>query len=170
MSSICDRRAAVVTEALSWLGTPYHPRGRVKGKSGGVDCLTLLLETFAGAREIPRVETVPHYPHDWHLHQTEELYLNGKDDVPGVLHWCQEMPEPAARIPEPGDIVMLKFGNCFAHGMIVVAWPLVVHAYARRPVGRDDAARTSALIHTIERVGHRNEPRPRRVFTLKDWC
>lgn len=167
--SIEARRQALVDEALTWKGTPYAPRGRVKGPNGGVDCLVLLADVFAGAGEIPWIENIPHYPHDWHLNQTDELYLNGKDGVPGVRAWCDEMPPPEARVPLPGDIAMFKFGHCFAHGAIVVKWPLVIHAYLRRPVGRDDAERTSALKFTIERSGHRNELRSRKIFTLKTW-
>lgn len=34
-----------VAEAITWLGTPYHHQGRVKGV--GVDCGTLLCEVYA---------------------------------------------------------------------------------------------------------------------------
>ena len=37
-------REKLVAEALSWLGTPYHHAGRVKG--GGVDCGMLNLQAF----------------------------------------------------------------------------------------------------------------------------
>lgn len=33
-----------VKEALTWLGTPYHHQGRVKGV--GVDCGTLICEVY----------------------------------------------------------------------------------------------------------------------------
>ena len=33
-----------VQEALTWLGTPYHHQGRVKGV--GVDCGTLICEVY----------------------------------------------------------------------------------------------------------------------------
>lgn len=33
-----------VAEAMTWLGTPYHHQGRVKGV--GVDCATLLCEVY----------------------------------------------------------------------------------------------------------------------------
>ena len=33
---------AAVQEAITWLGTPYHHQGRVKGV--GVDCGTLICE------------------------------------------------------------------------------------------------------------------------------
>ena len=169
MLTIEERRAAVVAEAMSWRGTPYHTGARVKGKNGGVDCLTFLAGVFEAAGEAPHLE-IPHYPPDWHLHQGAEHYLEGKDATPGILHFCTEVPGPPERVPQPGDIVMFKFGHCFAHGAIVTAWPEVIHAYGNRPVGRDDADRTSVLRHTIERVGHRNEPRARKFFSLKSWA
>ena len=33
-----------VAEAMTWLGTPYHHQGRVKGI--GIDCATLLCEVY----------------------------------------------------------------------------------------------------------------------------
>ena len=37
-------REWLVAEALTWLGTPYHHAGRVKG--GGTDCGMLILQAF----------------------------------------------------------------------------------------------------------------------------
>ena len=36
--------------------------------------------------------------------------------------------------PEPGDMAVWKIGRAYAHGAIVVGWPLVIHAY--QPEGR----------------------------------
>ena len=36
-----DLRARIVAEAMTWLGTPYHHRGKLKGI--GVDCAQLPL-------------------------------------------------------------------------------------------------------------------------------
>ena len=41
------RRAQVIAEAETWLGTPYHHMGRVRGS--GTDCLMLLAEIYAAA-------------------------------------------------------------------------------------------------------------------------
>ena len=70
------RRTQVVAEAETWLRTPYHHMGRVKG--AGTDCLMLLAEVFESAGVISRVE-VPFYPPDWHLHRDAERYLDGLD-------------------------------------------------------------------------------------------
>lgn len=108
-------REAVIAEARSWLRTPYHHMGRVKG--AGVDCLTLLAEVYHAAGVIPAIE-IPYYPPDWHLHRSEERYLAG------LTAYAREITPPA-----PGDIALFKFGRCFAHGVIVTEWPAVIHAW-----------------------------------------
>ena len=36
-------RSAIVTEATSWVGTPFQHQGRTKGPHGGVDCVGLII-------------------------------------------------------------------------------------------------------------------------------
>jgi cell wall-associated NlpC family hydrolase len=108
-------RAAVVAEALSWLNTPYHPHARLKG--AGVDCAMLPAEVYEAAGLIPHVEP-EHYPVDWHLHRDEERYLSV------VLAHARE-----TTYVQPGDLVLYKWGRCFAHGGIVIQWPTIVHAF-----------------------------------------
>lgn len=38
-------RSQIVAEARTWIGTPWHHQGRLKGPSGGVDCVGLLVGT-----------------------------------------------------------------------------------------------------------------------------
>ncbi len=77
------RRTAVVAEASTWLRTPYHHMGRVKG--GGTDCLMLLAEVYEAAGVVSHVE-VPFYPPDWHLHRGVERYLDG------LMRYAREIP------------------------------------------------------------------------------
>lgn len=162
MTPIDEQRSALVAEALGWIGTPYVSNGRVKGRAGGADCLTFIAGAFEDAGQILPL-AIPAYAPDWHLNQTEELYLQG------VRDHCVEVSPPPARLPLPGDIVMWKFGHCFSHAAIVVKWPIVVHAYCRRPIGRDDADRTSILSTIHETRALRGQPRPRKFFSLKSW-
>jgi len=113
---IDPRRVAVVNEAETWLRTPYHHMGRIKG--GGTDCLMLLAEVYEAAGIIPHLE-LPFYPPDWHLHRGIERYLEG------LLCYAPEVKSP----PQPGDAVLFKFGRCFSHGAIVVDWPRLIHAW-----------------------------------------
>lgn len=161
-------RRAVVAEALSWMRTPYMNNARVKGENGGADCLTFLAGAYENAGVIERLP-IPHYPHDWHLHQTAEHYLLGKDETPGVLHFCEEVDAPPERIPLPADIVMWKFGHCYAHAAIVTEWPMVVHSWFRCGVTLDDANRHPHLSKVFEIHALRGTVRPRRFFRVKGW-
>lgn len=114
-----EARAAVVQEALAWIGTPYHHRARVK--CAGVDCGMILLEVFHRAGIIPHVDPGD-YPHDWMLHRDGERFLGW------VEQFARRLPD--GQDPRPGDLVLYRFGRCISHGAIVVEWPRIVHAYA----------------------------------------
>ena len=118
-------RAAAVAEALSWLGTPYHHHGRIKGV--GVDCAMLLAEVFERAGAVEHVDIGPaDYPHDWHLHNVRELFAD----------WLARYadPLPPEEPPLLADVGLWRYGLTASHGGIVVepgASPLIVHSYLR---------------------------------------
>jgi cell wall-associated NlpC family hydrolase len=121
------RREAIIAEAVSWIGTPFHHEARVKG--AGVDCAMLLCEVYERAGLIGRVE-IPHYPPDWHLHRDAERFLAR------IVDHARAIAGP----PEPGDVALFRYGRCFSHGAIVVDWPQVVHAnFLARAVTWGDA-------------------------------
>lgn len=62
----------VISEAMTWLGTPYHHQGRVKGVS--VDCATLLCEVYEAVGLIDHYDPGLYTP-DWHMHQLGQRYL-----------------------------------------------------------------------------------------------
>jgi NlpC/P60 family putative phage cell wall peptidase len=109
-------REAVIAEARSWLGTPYHHHAQVKGV--GVDCGQLLIGVYGAAGVLVR-HPVYDYAHDWHLHRTEELF---------VAH-VRSFGAVPTQTPKPGDIAVYKFGRCFSHGAILVEPDVVVHSY-----------------------------------------
>lgn len=117
------QRDAVVAEALSWLHTPYHHHGRIKGV--GVDCAQILCAVYEACGLVPHVDT-GFYPTDWHLHRSEEIYARW------LFKYATQL-EPTDT-PEPGDVALFKFGRCFSHGAIVVNDGLLVHAYIGRGV------------------------------------
>jgi NlpC/P60 family putative phage cell wall peptidase len=116
MTFALPQRTAVVAEAESWIGTPFHHAARVKG--AGVDCLMLLAEVYEHAGVARHVEP-PFYVPDWHLHRDAERYMEG------LLHYAQ----PIDGAPLPGDIALFRFGRTFSHGAIVIQWPRLIHAY-----------------------------------------
>jgi cell wall-associated NlpC family hydrolase len=124
MSDLESRqRAAVIAEARSWLRTPYHHMGRVKGV--GVDCAMILAEVYhAALPEIVPALMVESYPQDWMMHRKgprNERYLAY------ITRFAREISAP----PRPGDVVLYRWAHCLAHGAIVIEWPQVIHAMVR---------------------------------------
>lgn len=107
--------AAIIAEAKTWMGTPWHHMGRVKG--AGVDCAQFLIAVYSAVGIVPPFET-EHYPHDWHLHREEKRFLGY------LLQHAEKVPAP-----QPADVVMFKYGRHEAHGGIVIEWPLIIHAW-----------------------------------------
>lgn len=136
-------RAAIVAEALSWEGTPYMSRAKIKGV--GVDCAMLPAAIYAEVGLIP--ELAPDYPPDWMMHRDEERFLGF------VTPYAREIKEAEAK---PGDLVIWRFGRTYSHAAILIEAPVVLHAVVRGgAVVRADINRDIDLAE-----------RPRRFFTL----
>jgi cell wall-associated NlpC family hydrolase len=155
---IDSHRAAVLAEVRSWLGTPYHHMGRLKGV--GCDCVTLLAEVYHAAGVLPAIE-IPLYPPDWHLHRSAERYLDGLLKYAPEIGPAAGLPVSArgtrtggagnvsaspcwgrdkeGDIPRAGDVALFRFGRCFSHGAIIVDWPVVIHAWHTGGVLMTDA-------------------------------
>lgn len=109
-------RQNVISEAFTWLNTPYHHQANLKGV--GVDCVMLLVEVYKACGLIPATVDPRPYANDWHVHRSEEVYLGGVEQLAERVD-----------VPEPGDIALFQFGRCVSHGALVVKWPLVMHAF-----------------------------------------
>lgn len=70
-------RAAIYTEARTWVGTPYHHHGRLKGQS--CDCIGLILGVGrALGLNVPSDLEMPKYstlPHDGMCEKMSDRYL-----------------------------------------------------------------------------------------------
>lgn len=152
------QRAAIVAEARSWLGTPYHHEARVKGRDGGVDCAQLLIGVYAAVGLIPPLD-IPHYPPDWHLHRDAERYLGI------VLQHAREIQPAFGEGPLPGDVVVWRFGRCFSHGAIVIDWPVVIHAHLGRRCALENVEQAHWLRYVGESRTGRGRVRPMRCFS-----
>jgi NlpC/P60 family putative phage cell wall peptidase len=119
-----EQRARVIAEARTWLRTPYHHQGRIKGV--GVDCLMLLCEIYHAVGLVPFVDPGP-YPRDWHLHRNEERYANG------LFQYARQVD-----VALPGDVAIFKFGRCFSHGAILIGATEVIHSYLGQGVVEAD--------------------------------
>ena len=113
-------REKIVAEVQTWLGTPYHHQADVKG--AGVDCGMILVRVYHTSGLIPDIDPRP-YPHDWNLHRDDERYLG----------WVKQFGWEVAE-PQPGDIVVYRFGRSFSHGGIYIGNGQIVHAYIGRGV------------------------------------
>jgi cell wall-associated NlpC family hydrolase len=120
LTANAEARARVCEIAMSYLGTPYHNHGRVKG--AGVDCATLLINVYSEAGEIEDFDP-GYYSPQFFMHRGEPIYR----DI--VERFAREVEAPL-----PGDVVMYWVGRQFAHGGIVLRWPRIIHAY--KPAGK----------------------------------
>jgi cell wall-associated NlpC family hydrolase len=112
-----EQTTAVITEATTWLNTPYHPSGRIKGV--GVDCAMLLLETYSRAGLIEAFDPGA-YPDQFGLHRSEEQFMAF------VTRYATEIEAPV-----PGGCVLFRFGRCYSHGGIMVTDTRLIHAVKR---------------------------------------
>lgn len=145
-------RLRLVEIAKSWLGTPYHSNAMVKGPRGGTDCAMLLVGVYREANWVGSEFDPRPYPPHWHLHKNEEWYLNH------VQSFSTEISEIEV---QPADIVLFKVGRLFAHGAIIVSWPLCIAARAPSPVSLEDIMRDNIGKHALARV-------EKRFFSLKE--
>jgi cell wall-associated NlpC family hydrolase len=118
-----NQRQAVILEAMSWIGTPYHLNACIKRV--GVDCGTLLIACFNGAGFIPATDLGTFTP--WfHLHRGDEVYQEW------LTRFCRRVSEPL-----PGDIALFRFGRIFCHGGLIIRDDIIVHAHDSGVVEED---------------------------------
>lgn len=129
-----EKRAEIIRAAKQWLGTPYHHRARVK--KAGADCAMFPLAVYQECGVIPTAFSPPAYSMQWHLHKSQEMYLQT------IVPFCAEK----SCDPLPGDFVIFKFGRAFSHGAIVIDWPEIIHSYIPHGVLLSDALRDGELI------------------------
>lgn len=112
------QRQAIITEALGWVGTPYHHRAMVKGV--GADCVGLPAGVAQACGLLPPGWQLPYYSTEWHLHQHESL-------LKATLEELGAQPLPLAD-RQPGDLLLFFYGRTVAHTAILVAEGYIVHA------------------------------------------
>lgn len=133
---LSSRSDIIVAEARTWVGTPYHHMGDVKGV--GVDCGMLLLRIFSDLGILTGVDPRP-YTRDWHMHRSEEVYLGY------VMGVADELSQDEV---VPGDIALFRVGRCYSHGAVVTSIsPLtLVHALFDPGLVVEEQVRTNPQI------------------------
>jgi cell wall-associated NlpC family hydrolase len=111
-------RGAIVAEAKSWIGTPYHDDGKLKGV--GVNCAQFAYRVAKASGALPADAPEPRwYTPQLATHSKEERLIEYVKAYGGV-----EIPEAQVK---PGDIVAYKTGLSHGHLAIVLDWPRIVH-------------------------------------------
>lgn len=129
------KRKLIVEAAKGWLGTKFHHEARIKGH--GVDCLQLIIAAYQEAGLLPENidDEVYHYAHDAHLHDPKEQYIEALE-----THGWSRVDTPTV-----GDIALFKVGRRYSHGVIVIDYPLGIHAYIGRGVCYTDMVQDAEL-------------------------
>ena len=130
-------REELIAEARTWLGTPYHPEGRIKGV--GVDCGGLVYELYNP--HFGPFAPYPRYSSDWGLHGNEEKYLD----------FIKPHVVPVER-PIMGSISLFHLGRAYAHAAIYMGNEKYIHAWGRP--GQGHVTITPARVMRTFAKGH----------------
>jgi hypothetical protein len=134
------RVAALETAVASWLGTPFLPKGRVKGPDGGVDCVHFIHEICVECGMIDVKHIPSNYTLDHARHSPHSL----------LLRWLLDAKEPGKHlvlVPPlgrllPGDLLAIRTGLLDHHLAIALPCNRVAHSIEG----------AGPLIHTVEDV------------------
>lgn len=147
------KRDEVIRYARTWIGTPFRDQADTRGS--GVDCCMFLVRVFVDTGVMPQFDPRPYEPR-FFLHKSDENYLYGTKEHPGIASFCREIQEKDAK---PGDIVIYKHGRCFSHTGLILSDDLIIHAwFQERKVAITE--RRSGLLNV-----DRGQPRPRKFFS-----
>ncbi len=127
-------RKAVIAEALSWDGTPYHPQQSCKG--AGVDCGGLIYGVLKAVGLLPSGYRPPRMSPQWYMHRTDEI----------IVSELQRFGWQVTREPQPGDVLTMQFGRAESHAAFVLPRGRMIHA---------DAQAATTHISLIERYSGR---------------
>jgi NlpC/P60 family putative phage cell wall peptidase len=112
-------RAAIVAEALSWIGTPYRHQASLKGV--GCDCLGLVRGVWRAFHGV-EPEPLPAYTVDWAEASGRETLAEA-----GARHLIPVSVDNAM----PGDVLLYRWrhGLPAKHAAILVPGERFVHAH-----------------------------------------
>ncbi|MFC7053810.1 NlpC/P60 family protein [Hansschlegelia quercus] len=125
VNALCEERPAtldgalVVSEAQTWIGTPYRHRASLRG--AGADCLGVIRGVWR-ALIGPEPEDLPPYARSWAEDGAGEPMLDA------ALRWL--VRQEAGPI-EPGDVLLFRVarGGPAKHAGIATGARMMVHAY-----------------------------------------
>lgn len=117
-------RAAIIAEARSWTGTPYHHQASCKG--AGTDCLGLVRGVWR-ALIGPEPEGLPPYSPDW-------AERSGEDTLLAALN--RHFTACGIHAVQPGDVLLFRIraGGPSRHCAILSGPHTIIHAWQGRAV------------------------------------
>jgi len=118
MMTETEFRTAIATEARTWINTPYHANGALKGV--GSNCAQFLFCVAKNAQVLPADAPPPR----WY---TPQLATNLREErLIGYVtsYGATEVTEAEVKT---GDIVLYKSGKAHGHAAIVLDWPEIIH-------------------------------------------
>jgi len=123
-----ERIHALQTEAERWIGTPFHPHGKVCGRGGGVSCETLPLVLYQAAGVIGDSFCIPVAPIGWGNSHRSSVMSE-------FLDHCAmfERVEPVLSQLAVGDLLGFRIGRV-VHHLGVSVWP-GVFVHCLKPQG-----------------------------------
>jgi cell wall-associated NlpC family hydrolase len=127
-------REAVIAEAMTWRGTPWHHHARIK--HAGVDCAQFPAAVYESVGLIAHVD--PDYPRQWAMHHSEELFI-------AWILKCGAR-EIAKEQVQGGDLGVWKFGQAFSHAGIFISVQQVIHSVVRSGVQIDEIDRYNEFL------------------------
>lgn len=113
----------IVTEAFTWVGTPFGAHQACKGAA--VDCVHLVGSVMVAAGVVTGY-SFPPYSMDYSQHWDRSLIDEYLNSVPAMQR---------VENGEAGDIVTFRIGRCVHHCGILVDSKRFVHAALGRKVG-----------------------------------
>ena len=125
--SVPSHQTRLREAALSWVGTPFHEHGAVKGPAGGVSCVSLV---YALSLEIGIIKDgeidIPKTPINWHKHNDVSLlgkffrrseiknHIRRKDIEDGLLI---------------GDLIPIEVGFSDHHLAMLISEDEIIHCH-----------------------------------------
>nr|WP_321457685.1 NlpC/P60 family protein [uncultured Cohaesibacter sp.] len=124
MTELCKSQAPVtpamiISEALSWIGTPYRHQASCKG--AGCDCLGLIRGVYSSFW--PEPETPPAYSPNWAEAGAEETLASAAQ---------RYLTERDLSTRAPSDVLLFRYKKGFPakHAGILIAEDRFLHAQA----------------------------------------
>ncbi len=111
-------RSAIRAEAMAWIGTPYHPCGKLKGV--GVNCSQFAFQVALASGVLPADAPNPR----WY---TPQLATHSKEERLIAYVESYGAREISEREAKTGDIVLFRSGHAHGHMAIVLDWPQIIH-------------------------------------------